>query len=134
MITLIRAISMELDRLRNCGTNQIVSELARHNLNVLQEMLPSGSGIDSGAKIEIDVCKRDKIFLSCDFHHMNENGYYTQWTYHTITVTPAFTGFNIVVSGQDHNDIKDYLTEVYYAELQTPIERDTNGEYVRRFV
>lgn len=82
-----------------------------------REYLPSGSGFDSGTKIDLDASHADKLVLHTSFHHMNEAGYYDGWTEHVITVTPAFDGINIRISGRNRNDIKDYISQTFHDSL-----------------
>lgn len=75
---------------------------------------PSGSGIDCGTTLAEQVCSATRIELYCEFHHMDQHGYYDGWTRHPITITPAFDGISMKVGGRDRNGIKEYLAEVYY--------------------
>ena len=77
------------------------------------EILPSGSGFNGGTRFDIDKSTTDKLVFHTSYHHMSEHGYYTKWTDHTVTVTPSFRGFNIKVSGRNHNDIKDYISQTF---------------------
>jgi hypothetical protein len=91
---------------------------------LVHQTAPSGSGIDCGTKINWTKTKKNKIVLTVEYHHMNDNGFYCGWTYHEITFTPDLVGvFNISVSGRDYRDIKDYLTEVYatWASCDIPL-------------
>ena len=54
----------------------------------LIDLLPSGSGIDCGTRIEIDICRPEKLVFTLGFHHMNDGGMYDGWTDHILTVTP----------------------------------------------
>lgn len=79
-----------------------------------KDILPSGSGIDSGTFIIDDQCTEEKIVLSTSFHHMNDGGMYDGWTEHKIVVTPSLQfGFSLKVTGRNRNDIKSYLHEVF---------------------
>ena len=54
-----------------------------------KEILPSGSGIDSGTKIDLmnyDLNGHSYFRLRVSFHHMNDVGMYTRWTNHVIIV------------------------------------------------
>lgn len=93
----------------------------------LADLLPSGSGINSGTKIDLDASHASKIVLYTAFHHMNDTGYYDGWTEHTLVVTPAFDGINIRISGRNRNDIKDYLHEVYHYALTRMVEETAEG-------
>lgn len=87
---------------------------ARHEdiLAKLLEQLPSGSGFDQGTSV-LEV-SNTKVVFQCDYHHMNDAGYYVEWTCHKITATPRFDGFDLKISGRNKNDIKDYIAEVFY--------------------
>jgi len=88
-------------------------------INELVDLLPSGSGIDCGTKIDLDASHAEKIVLYTSYHHMNDGGYYNGWTEHTITVTPSFREINLRISGRNRNDIKEYLYETFeYALTQ----------------
>jgi hypothetical protein len=102
----------------NCETNEKGNTNewhARHEdaLDMMADMLPSGSGFDSGTKIDLERSHGGKLVLTTSYHHINENGYYCGWTEHTVTVTPSFGGFNIRVSGRNRNDIKDYISDTF---------------------
>lgn len=100
--------------------------LDRHEttLDQIEEMLPSGSGIDCGTKIDRDKTTGSKIVLTMSYHHMNDNGFYVGWTDHTITITPSFDGIDVAIGGRNRNNIKDYLHEVYYHALSDLISYD----------
>ena len=101
-------------------------DIARTRLDQLVNMLPSGSGIDSGTKLISASASR--IVLECSFHHMNENGYYDGWTEHRITVRPTFDSLDINISGRNRNDIKEYLHEVYALALSELIVETVDPE------
>lgn len=90
----------------------------------LCDLLPSGSGIDTGTSVvEIST---NKVVLACSFHHMNEHGSYNGWTDHTITIRPDFLyKLDIKISGKDRNEIKDYLHDVYYTALTSLVPSET---------
>lgn len=117
--TIIQEIAARLIARRNCITSGNDEWLSRHTavLMELQEELPSGSGIDCGTKIDLDCDNGSKVVLTLSYHHMNDSGMYDGWTEHTITVTPAFDGIDLRISGRDRNGIKEYLHEVYQIAL-----------------
>jgi hypothetical protein len=78
---------------------------------LVKDFMPSGSGFNSGTKIDLDSSHAGKLVFDTSFHHMTENGYYDGWTDHTVTVTPSFQGFDIRVSGRDRNDIKEVIND-----------------------
>jgi len=80
---------------------------------------PNGSGFDSGTELIDLSTTATKLVFTTAFHHMDENGMYDGWTEHTVTVTPAFDGIDIRVSGRNRNDIKEYIAECFDAWLNT---------------
>jgi hypothetical protein len=121
--TIISTLSAAIEARKNCQQSGNAEWLDRweERINQLVGMLPSGSGIDSGTKIDLDKSHADKLVLYTAFHHMNEVGYYDGWTEHTITVTPSFLGINLRISGRDRNQIKDYLYGTYEYALTRPV-------------
>lgn len=105
---------------RNCiesGNTQWRDRWTDRIEHIERDILPSGSGIDCGSKVDVDESDSRKIFIDLSFHHMDENGYYDGWTEHRITVSPSFDGIELKISGRDRNQIKDYLHDVYYHAL-----------------
>lgn len=83
-------------------------------LERLIDNLPSGSGFNSGCKLD-DSSKPDRLVISADFHHMDENGSYDGWTTHQVIVTPSLAyGYNLRVTGRNRNDIKSYIADVFH--------------------
>lgn len=75
---------------------------------------PRGSGIDSGTTLDLDKSHSERVVLSTAFHHMDENGYYDGWTYHTVAAKASLMyKVLITVGGKNRNDIKNYLYQVY---------------------
>ena len=117
--TVISAISQCLASLaRNPSDN-----VWQHRLDSLVDMLPSGSGIDSGSKL-LDNSKPNDIRIQADFHHMDEHGFYCGWTEHTIRVLPRFDGIDIRISGRNKNMIKEYLGDTYHYCLTRNVKLD----------
>jgi hypothetical protein len=95
-------------------------------LKKLESMLPSGSGIDAGTKIDRLKSSPDKLVLHVGYHHINDVGYYTHWTQHKIVVTPSLRwGFSVKIGGPNHNCIKAYLEDVYGEALNEDISPET---------
>lgn len=79
-----------------------------------RELLPSGSGFDAGTTLDETKSNGDKLVFNTSFHHMNAAGMYTEWTEHTVTVTPSLMfGRRIAVSGKDKNGIKAYIENTF---------------------
>lgn len=92
-------------------------------LDKLADLLPSGSGFDSG----ITAIRLDKgnLILETAFHHMNEHGFYIGWTSHKIKVTPdLITGFNLEIGGRNYRDVKDYIGDLFNEVLNEEVDLD----------
>jgi hypothetical protein len=142
-LSLVNAIAEALFSYKN---NNVHGELSR--IHQLESFLPRGSGIDSGTKIDLDKSQPDKIILTFDYHHMNEDGFYDGWSCDwKAIITPTFlsyiglhvdlkTGrFNDNSHRRRYNDsnFKDYLHETYYYCLDKQIVHgydQTNHEVV----
>lgn len=74
---------------------------------------PSGSGFDAGTELD-DKSTPKKLIFNTGYHHMNDDGFYVEWTDHAITITPGFNGLNLIVTGKNRNDIKDYIGDVFW--------------------
>lgn len=121
---LYQLIASEIARLHYCDaaqTNQPHhadnAANARERLQIMQDELPSGSGIDCGTKIDLDESTDRKIVLTLSYHHMNDGGMYDGWTDHKIVLTPGFCCFAIKITGRDRNSIKEYLADTYMHAL-----------------
>lgn len=121
---LYREIAAILTAIRNCRKAGNKEWLEKHgqNLKRLLDLLPSGSGIDSGTTLDKDESNERKLIFDCSFHHMNDGGYYDGWTDHRIIVTPSFDGIDLRITGRDRNEIKDYLHETYHYALTQEVE------------
>lgn len=101
--------------------NPNFSEFAEQRQDRITNILPSGSGFDSGTKIV--EASDSRIVFETAFHHINENGFYDGWTEHRVTVKPSFIfGFDITVSGKNKNQIKEYIGDVFNAALSSEFD------------
>lgn len=109
----------------NCRESENRDWFNRHEEKI-KEILkngPSGSGIDFGTKIDLENSNPEKLVFICEFHHMDGFCCYDGWTYHKVIVKPSLSfGFNVSITGKNKNDIKDYLTDVYWSWLNSEIE------------
>jgi len=123
--TVVYEISALLQAIANCEKSGNAEWKLRHTERIeslVREYMPSGSGVDAGTKLDWQRSKPEKLVFLAAFHHMNDAGYYDGWSNHFVTVTPSFMGLDVRVSGQNRNDIKDYLAEIYTAALIQTIE------------
>jgi len=127
--SVLSALSSAIVARHNCTKSGNVEWFAKHDAliaQIVENCLPSGSGFDSGTKIDLTenrgVCASNglsKIVLTTAFHHMNENGYYHGWTEHKITVKPCLLfGFSLTISGKNRNEIKEYIHETFSHALE----------------
>lgn len=79
-----------------------------------RDFLPSGSGCDAGTDIVWEDMRPNRLVLNVPFHHMDENGFYDDWTYHKVTIRPCLQfGFTMKIDGRNRNEIKDYLADLF---------------------
>jgi hypothetical protein len=135
---LYKVIASALQARKSCATkpvNEFGLRIHTETLEQAEKLLPSGSGIDSGTKIDLDRSSEKRIVLTFGFHHMNEGGYYDGWTEHELIVTPSLTSdFDLRITGRDRNDIKDYLYQVYDHALRDIVDAEVSGEGIDREV
>lgn len=85
---------------------------------LVKEYMPSGSGFDSGTKIDLDTSTGDMLAFETAYHHMDEHGHYSGWTNHRVVITASLQfGFKMRVGGRDKNQIKSYTGECFQDAL-----------------
>ncbi|HEY5606263.1 MAG TPA: hypothetical protein VIL45_07070 [Thermoplasmata archaeon] len=121
----------------NCikSGNQLWLERCEERIPAIVEaFLPSGSGFDSGTRLDLDRSTADKLVFSTSFHHMNDGGMYDGWTEHEVIVTPSLAGeFNLRITGRNRNDIKDYMGELFDHSLRDLIDESESTAEVWTF-
>lgn len=122
-----RIASLYGAQLRCMATNNGEWQI-RHENNLtylVNQFMPSGSGIDCGTKFVWEESNPNKLVFSASFHHMNDGGFYDGWTEHKVIVTPSLTSdFDLKITGRDRNQIKEYLHEVFHSALSEEIDHD----------
>ncbi len=126
--------------MENCRRSGNSEWLASHTATIdslVKDFMPSGSGIDCGTKFDWDAssCERQaageypsRLVFLFSFHHMNENGMYDGWTEHKAIVRPSLQfGFSLTITGRNRNGIKEYLHEVFSADLSAELEHTSEG-------
>ncbi len=120
---LYKALASTIAARLNCIESDNTEWIGKHHdrIDALQDLLPSGSGIDCGTKVDLDNSTGEKIVLTADYHHMNENGMYDGWSNGTITITPSLAhtiniDFDWPLEGDDC-DLLDYLHQTYHWAL-----------------
>ena len=105
------------------------ADIMEEKIENIMKGAPSGSGIDSGTRIVTENSGRGKLVFATSFHHTNEVGFYDGWTEHLIVVTCDLLGLNIRITGRNKNDIRNYLSDVYYHWLVKDVDWIT-GKYI----
>ena len=134
--TLCRTLAGKVIALSNCiesGNNEWREQHQADILQLVDGLMPSGSGIDCGTKIDLDECLRvngAKLYFTFSFHHMNEGGMYDGWTEHDLIVTPSlWHDFDLRITGRDRNGIKEYLHDVYSSALMQEVYQTEDSEW-----
>lgn len=129
MKNLAYVISECVGSLKRCDqTSDWVSRYEARLAEIERNYLPSGSGIDSGTKINREKSTEHKIVLEFDYHHMNDTGYYTGWSPYTVTIIPTFNGIEIArITGRDEY-LKDMLADQFHYALSEPLQEKALSE------
>jgi hypothetical protein len=123
-ITIIAKIAATLEARRGCEASGNTEWFEKHSATleaIEKNDLPHGSGFDMGCRIDLERSNAKAIYIDTSYHHMNEDGYYTGWSDHTLKVIPTFDGFDFTISGRNRAGIKDYLGDVFYTALAIEI-------------
>ena len=114
--TLANGIAHNIAAIKNDRTTDEWRDKWQERLKIIeQDVLPRGSGFDSGSKIDIDASTSDKIVISVDFHHMDSNGCYDGWTQHKVVVRPSLLhGFIVDIKGRNKNQVKEYIADQFH--------------------
>lgn len=120
-------IAKLLQAIENCHKTGNDAWRLKHGARInwiVKNLLPSGSGIDNGTKLD-DRSTTEKLIFNTSFHHMNEHGSYDGWTDHEVIVRPSLTStIDLRITGRNRNEIKTYLHEVYNDALQATLDPD----------
>jgi hypothetical protein len=129
-----RALATTIEARQNCVKAGNQEWQCRHSetlIQIAENCLPSGSGVDCGTKLDIEFSNPDKLVFDVDYHHMSDGGYYDGWTKHQVIVTPSLGHeFSLQITGPDRNDIKEYLHEIFHAALSEMLQPEPKLETV----
>ncbi len=84
-------------------------------IEALEADLPRGSGIDNGCRVKRS--DPSTVVITFGYHHMNGDGYYTDWADYRATIRATFGGPELRVYGQDRNGLIDHLHETFHYAL-----------------
>lgn len=125
--TIAQHLSDHIQAMQNCyskGKTEPDGWYYKHKNKVLFCVAYHGYNYLSNFKIDIEASTPQKLVFTVDYHHMNENGFWDGWTNHKITVKPEFNGFDIRITGEDRNHIKDVLYENVNSFLNEKINEE----------
>ena len=132
MIKVYRRIAQLVDARWRCLKSDNNGWAQRHDeqlATIERELLPSGSGVDNGTKINRTESTAERLVLDVSFHHMNEVGMYVKWTEHKVIITPSLLhGFDMRITGKNYRQIKDYLGDLYHEALSKDYVEDTSWQ------
>lgn len=120
-----QVIASTMEAMANCEASGNDEWKERHRCKLIELIhdMSSGAGFDNGTVLD-DTSTTDRLVFRTSYHHMNGDGMYDGWTSHDIVITPSLTsGFDVRVTGKNHNDIKDYIGEVFHTALSEEVER-----------
>jgi hypothetical protein len=119
--TIAAEIASTAQARHNCENSGNTEWEARHDARLTyieRNILPSGSGIDNGTRIDTGKCRPTTLVLRADYHKMNENGYYTGWVSFKVTVRAKFESIDVNVTGRNvDSDLREYLADTYHHAL-----------------
>lgn len=123
---LYKKIASLLHAIENCRKQHNRDWIKKHTAALealVTEYMPSGAGFDDGVRFSFDESKPDKLIFYTQFHHMDDIGYYDGWTNHKVIVTPSLAfDFELEVTGEDKNEIHDYIADVFQDCLMEEVE------------
>lgn len=122
---LYKKIAELLEAIANCEASHNWEWKQKHMdtlYSLVKSRMPSGAGFDYGTNIH-GLSKANELVFTVSFHHMDKNGYYDGWTEHTVIVRPDLVSdFTILVTGENRNEIKDYIHEVFDSTLRKEVD------------
>ena len=120
-VKLYKRLAQLIDARSSCAKSNNLDWLSRHRdaaIDLVAEHMPSGSGFDTGTRLNQDASSGERLVFETAFHHMNEHGMYDGWTSHTVRVYPSLAyDFRLTVSGPNRNNIKEYVGEIFSEAL-----------------
>jgi hypothetical protein len=128
MTPLYKFLASKIQARANCAANLKTHRewYERHNEDIeaaVKRYMPSGSGFDSGTTLDAESTA-EKLVFNTSFHHMDQNGFYTTWTEHRVTVRPSLIfGFTIKISGPNRNAIKELIAQSF--EMALNVDTDS---------
>ena len=128
LVPIFQQIARQIDRRLRLINSDVAPQTMIYDCEVklekLEALLPSGSGIDDGTKINLEKSMPNMIILDSSYHCM-EDGYYTEWVDFEVTILPSLAQeyyMEIEIDGDDIVNLSDYLHETYGISLSEKVE------------
>lgn len=121
MTKVYKRLAQLIDNYHNC--NSKYSEIAEEKIEKLLMDFLSGSGFDSGTTLNFEESNQNKLVFESAYHHMNENGFYDEWSHFKIIVTPNLAyDFNIRLKSigrfpRKYIETKEYILDEFAYKL-----------------
>ena len=120
---MVKTYQLLARNLRLAQTTDLAEEIVQW---IIDNCLPHGSGTDTTLYAHLNEAET-RLYISSEYHKMNENGYYDGWIPFRVTVIPSlFEDFDIQVKCADP-DLREYLSDLFYDSLSE--EFDANEMY-----
>lgn len=129
MAKVYQSLTQCLMAIRNCQAHDdnrphwdAMEDMHRDRIAIIcREHLPHGSGFDWGCSLDVDASSPERLVISCDWHKMNEGGYYCgRADYRAIVRASLAFDFELRIVGRDWQGVKDYIAETMRAALLDP--------------
>ena len=121
-VPMYQVIARKIWAMKNCLKSDNDQWYQKHKEaveNLVKDHFPHGSGIDAGfGEFDYDKCTDKKLVFCCEYHFMDEHGFYDGWYHFKITVTPSLSyGLQLKVgtlARMRSHGIDEHLAEMYH--------------------
>jgi len=115
---LYQKISSLISARNNCLKDSNSEWYEKHTEKIeelTKEHFPSGSGFDGFYSLSLESSTPERLVFFCEYHHMNENGYYDGWSTLKVIVRPSLQfGFTFKLTGiqRKYSIDRDYFGDI----------------------
>ena len=101
--------------------------------HISKDLLPHGSGIDSGCNIDPSSTE-EKIVILSSVHMMNDVGMYDSWQDFRVTIRPSFQGIRLKITRMGNGNRMLWMNwiDALYDEFDICLKNEVewNGEHI----
>ena len=90
---LVNRIAETLATFRHSNNDDYFGKVQR----LVRENMPIGQGFDVGTELDHEKSAPDRLVFTTRYLHKDEDGFWSNYSYHSVTVAPTFFGMNIEV-------------------------------------